>query len=472
MKTIKFIITIFVVVFIVQSCSENTQEVIKDPFVIAFKEKNINFNNIEKEYNVPLSFSEQSISNGSVVIKLTEENMVYGVDYKTIPAAVNGILEIPFTPGTQKMEFTYVPLKKVTNVTSKITCTITKINYKLISSIQGVSKFEFSFSGSLGGEFSPTIGGPNEPNQVFIDLGNKTEIVAKRDSWGIGFYSGKTFNVVLNETNYAAAGIIDGAIDIDKVTKEDVKDLQKKVTIRSGKVSYIDDPAGDFSKNAIQPIEVDEKLNKVYLLNLGYSVPTVPPKSIGSANVSSKETMGWRKIRILRKDNGYVLQYAKLEETTHKEVFISKATDGHAFTYFDFISEKIVTVAPKQKNWDISFTVFSNSTLFKGAPYAYGFSDFVYSNKLGGVQGYLVKETKEVKYDTFTKGNINVSQLKDDRRIPGGGEWRSAFKRTIKEGVFFVIKDTDGNLYKLKFLQLVNEKGERGYTKFKYELLR
>ena len=43
---------------------------------------------------------------------------------------------------------------------------------------------------SEGGVFKPSVGGPNEPNQVFVDLSAKNETTVKRDSWDFGFYCG------------------------------------------------------------------------------------------------------------------------------------------------------------------------------------------------------------------------------------------------------------------------------------------
>lgn len=465
-KSTHLTLILFTALFILGSCKKET-EIEKDPLVVAFKEKSTRFNEIKEQHKVELVFSEKPTKNGSVIIKLKGEDMVYAVDYKTNPEAKNDALEVPFRAGAEKLEFTYLNLIPPQSKTRKLTFVIEKINYDT-SLIQGNTSLVFSFEESLGGEFIPTIGGSTQPNQVFIDLSSKTEKLVKRDTWTLGFYAGETFNVILNETNFSNAGAIN-ATNIDEVTEEDFKELQPKVTVFTYKPEdgiYSDDPEKDFAKNAIKPIELEADKNKVYLLNLGRAISTKTPK-VGSVSIAG-EKLGWRKIRVLRKDKGYLLQYAELNSKTHKEIFIPKSKIGHTFTYFDVVSEKIVSVAPRAKDWDISFTAFTEK--FPNGM-SYGYSDYVTSNKFGGVKMYQYKEEEGKNYSEFKKADVDESKLISSRRIPGS-KWRNVFKKQIVSGVFYVIKDTNGNLYKLKFLQLVNEKGERGHSKFMYELLK
>ncbi len=488
MKTIKYFYAFLAIVFMMTSCSQDAP-VIKDPLVVSFKEKSINFNQVKDKFEVPLTLSENPTENGSVIISLKETNMTYGVDYKTIPEAEGGKVKIPFVKGkNDNLKLTYVSLIPPASSKRKLTLQISEIKYSN-SLIQGFTEFVFSFEDSKGGIFEPTIGGPNEPNQVFIDLSGKSEHIVKRDTWTLGFYSGETFNVILNQTNYSSAGAIEST-DIDAVKATDFDAIKPKVKGAMGDAKYVDSPDGDFSKNAIAEVSATASDNKVYLLYLGNSVPTEKPKT-GSVN-GAGEPLGYKKIRVLRKDNGYLLQYADLDDTTHKEVFISKSTTEYAFTYFDFKTEKIVNVAPRKTDWDISFTVFTN----KMGQWSYGFSDYCYANFFGGVKLYaifkipeekldkfnqkyknfieagLVENNPNLTYEKFTKDNLAEyeSKLKNTRMMPGT-MWRSVFKKKIQP-VYFIIQDPEGNIYKLRILQMVNEQGERGYTKFEYELLK
>ena len=52
---------------------------------------------------------------------------------------------------------------------------------------------------------SPEVGGPLEPNQVYVDLSSGKMTSAVRNSWDLGFYSGADFRVVLNNSVKMAA---------------------------------------------------------------------------------------------------------------------------------------------------------------------------------------------------------------------------------------------------------------------------
>ena len=42
----------------------------------------------------------------------------------------------------------------------------------------------------------------------------------------------------------------------------------------------------------------------------------------------------------------------------------------------------------------------------------------------------------------------------------------------VQVELYYLIKDGDGNYFKLKILSMKNDKGERGYPAFEYELLK
>lgn len=325
-----------------------------------------------------------------------------------------------------------------------------------------------------GATVRPNIGGPNQPNQVYIDLGSNTTKVVKRDTWDLGFYSGSDFRVVLNGSLYMAAAQLE-ATDIDAVnaSSTQVKELQPKVavgTFENESAEFVDAPNGDISKTAIAAVSSTDANNHVYLLNLGDEVGTGTPAS-GSAEVSGAER-GWKKIRILRDGDGYLLQYADLDATDHKEIKISKKEEFH-FAFFSFSDNDIVSVQPNKNQWDLNFTVFTNIIPGFGG---YGYADFVVSNSNSNVQTYMieVEDNATLTYDAFELSNVDAAKFENDQRSIGS-TWRIGGGPdelpSLKANVFYIIKDTEGNLYKLKFIALTNEAGDRGYPQFVYRLL-
>lgn len=324
-----------------------------------------------------------------------------------------------------------------------------------------------------GAAIAPEVGGPNAPNQVYVDLSTKTTTAIKRDSWDLGFYSGTEFRVVLNGAVFMAAGQL-SETDIDAITSTsaEVQDLQPKVavgTFDDANTAYVDSPDGIITRTAITEISTTDTSNNVYLLNLGDEIGTETPAT-GSVSISG-DSCGWKKIRILKDGNNYVLQYADLDATTHKEVTISKKTT-HNFSFFSFNTESEVVVAPEKKNWDLNFTVFTNEIPGYGS---YGYSDYVTNNTKSDAKVYMIDtDVASFTYDSFSLTDVdNLNFTNDQRGI--GSSWRNGggpgALPSLKDNVFYVVNDTDGNLYKLQFLALTNADGERGYPEFIYSLL-
>jgi len=324
-----------------------------------------------------------------------------------------------------------------------------------------------------GASVSPEVGGPNQQNQVYVDLSSNTATAIQRDSWDLGFYSGPEFRVAINGSIYmATAELSETDIDAVSSTSTEVQDLQPLVavgTYQAENIIYVDGPDGAITNTAIAEISTTDADNKVYLVNLGNTVGTETPAT-GSVSISG-DSRGWKKIRVLKNGDNYVLQYADLDATTHQEITISK-NSNYNFTCFSFNTESIVSVEPEKTNWDLNFTVFTNEIAGFGS---YGYSDFVVNNVKANAQVYMVDtDVDAFTYADFTLTDvINANFTNDQRSI--GSSWRNGGSQSslpsLKDNVFYVVNDTDGNLYKLKFLALTNADGERGYPEFVYSLL-
>jgi HmuY protein len=328
-----------------------------------------------------------------------------------------------------------------------------------------------------GASVAPEVGGPNQPNQVYIDLSTNTTSTAKRDSWDLGFYSGTDFRVVINGAIAIATAQLE-ATDINVVnsTTPEVQAIQPGLKIGvAGSDGYVDSPDGNILETAISEISSVAADNHVYLVNLGFEVGTSTP-AIGSIALNGT-ARGWKKIRTLRSGNNYVLQYADLDDTTFEEVTITK-DPAYNFTFFSFNTETEVDVEPEKSKWDLTFTVFTNVLNFGGGMFGgYSYPDFVVNNTKTDVQAYMIDTLIETSltYDNFTIANVVDANFSIDQRTIGSS-WRNGggpgTLPSLKDTVFYIVKDTDGNLYKLKFLSLTNEVGQRGYPKFVYSLLK
>ncbi|SIS53729.1 HmuY protein [Zobellia uliginosa] len=470
--TIKPILTLLLLV-LVSACSSDDATVVQEDFVVAFENPSVSFGASEDEKNIDLVFSTAAPENGSVEISFTGTNATYGdtEDFVTVPAAVNGVVTLDIASGAERASFVFKKLKDAVEGTEKsITLEISAVHLSDGLS-NGTTSMQVAFeeTAALGGQMAPEVGGPNEPNQVYIDLSAQNQSSISREAWDLAFYNGDAFRVAINSSLYMAVAEHD-EIDIDAVTAEQVAGLQASVavgTFDAANTAYVDVPSGDIKGTAIKEVSEVDAANKVYLLNMGSKIGTEEPET-GGVNTSG-DSRGWMKIRVLRNGNDYTLQYARLEDTTHKEISVSKDA-AFNFQFVSLISDTLVSVEPEKDKWDLNFTVFTNEIEGYGS---YGYADFVATNSKGEVSAYKV-DAESKPYEEFTISDIDTEALDTDQRAIGSS-WRNGggpgTLPSLKEDVFFIVKDGDGNYYKLKFTALVNESGIRGYPAFEYTLL-
>ncbi|SHG90355.1 HmuY family protein [Flavobacterium defluvii] len=330
---------------------------------------------------------------------------------------------------------------------------------------------------TVGATLQPAVGGANQPNQVYLDLSTKEAKAVNRAAWDFGFSSGSEFRVVINGSLKMA---------VKKLETSDItlpQESDSNVAVGAGTTAasngYVDNPTGVLTGagagigTAIAEISAIDAENKVYLVNLGFAVSTTKPAT-GSVSVDG-DARGWKKVRILRSGNGYKIQYADLASATYTEKVVSKDTDFN-FTFFSLSTGNTVSVEPQKAKWDLNFTVFTNY-LNAGTEVTYGYSDFITTNSKGGTQAYQVLVADGGSYADFTKAKVVEANFKasvTDQRIIGAN-WRSGggpnTLPSIRTDRFYVVKDAAGNYYKVKFLAMTNDAGERGNPALEYAIL-
>ena len=473
MKKLHYLLFFFLSTFLVGCSSDDDSTATSEKFVVAFEKQSISFSSEETNSEIDLVYSTEASQNGTISIIYTETNVTYGTDFTTSPAAASGVIEIPIKTGTSGTSFEFeklTPNPTEGQAEKKVEFEISAISIPNSFS-QGNTKLLVSYdeSASLGGNFSPSVGGPNEGNQVYVDLSSQTETVIRRDIWDLAFYSGEEFRVKLNASLYMMAEELE-TTNIDEVTESDVTQLQPQMTFTiAGSDEYVDAPNGNITETTINEISITAEENKVYLIKMGNEIGTETPDP-GSVAVGGEER-GWMKIRVLRDGENYSLQYANLEDDTHQEISIAKSP-GYNFTFFSLVNENTVEVAPTKENWDLIFTTFIEVESLGGEEMtAYGYSDYVATNVLAETKAYRVN-TSEISYTDFTLENLDEASFEIDQRTIGSS-WRNTIppNRYIFNDIFYVIEDPEGNLYKLRFTAMMNENGIRGYPAFEYTLL-
>ncbi|WP_353145178.1 HmuY family protein [Chryseobacterium sp.] len=336
---------------------------------------------------------------------------------------------------------------------------------------------------SEGISVSPDVNGSAQPNQVWIDLsdvdmnGQPKQTINKRTDWDLAFYSGNEFKVVLNSSIMMAAAKIPNIADIEAVKESDVTNLKSQVQVANfnpSNTQYIDDVTGNFPSGytAIEDIKATASDNAVYLVNLGkelYTGTIAPGSTITAGN-----ERGWMKIQIVRQSDGYKVRYGELNATGEKiKEAIIKKNSAYNYTFFNSKTGSEVSVQPEKNKWDLCFSVFTN--VIPGAG-SYINADFVTINNLGKTSAYEIKVTSGSMIETFNKfkkEDVDDSKfIYTEQRIIGGN-WRelNPSGSKVNGDVFYIVKDAAGAYYKLRFVKLTNDQGERGYPMFQYKAL-
>jgi hypothetical protein len=312
-----------------------------------------------------------------------------------------------------------------------------------------------TLNGLIGAEAGSAAG-----NSVYVDFSKDKSTAVARDSWDLGFYSGADYKVILNSTNGASALLINKT-DLNAVTATDFDPNALKVGQGLGNFTIVDDgrEVNILNKTAIAAISATDADNKVYIIN----------RKGGSGSVLANDEL--YKIRVIRKGNGYTLQYAKLSETTFKTLDVVKNTEAN-FQFASLVKGAATTVEPAKADWDI---VWGYSMYFTGT-FPYGFSDLVFINSLAGVSAVQVSTTVKT-YAAFAEADIAALTFSANRDVIGS-KWRTSPDQTgaggsVKTDVFYVIKDGNGNVYKLKFVSYISaDGGTRGKPVIEYKLVK
>lgn len=423
----------------------------------------------EAEASVVINLSRAADAAVNLKITLLGTGVVYGSEFTTEPAAENNTLELTIPAGGSSVSFKVKKTETaVLNGVETLDFTITEAGQPIVI---GTAKMQLTFAGITSEGSQLTLqglagaeAGSSAMNSVFVDLSGNAQSAVKRDAWVLAFSSGSDFRVRLNNTNGTSAIVLSDKTDLNAVGEGDVTLADLGIPLgTAGAFDNIDNVYGDVSKDVIASVSATEASNKVYIVN---------PSGGSHGAVLSLDNL--IKIRVLKKGEGYTLQYAKLKETTFKSLDLTKdAANNYVFIDFEDAGiAKTVAVEPAKTKWDFVWTW----SLYYGdtgaAAYPYGFSDVIFVNNLGGVQAAEVL-TANVSYEDYKESNIAGTAFKSERNVIGS-QWRSTSPATgVKTDRFYVIKDASGNVYKIKFLSMgAGDGGTRGKPLIEYKLVK
>lgn len=455
-----------VVLLVFTSCRKREGLSLPDNYVV-FETNEQGITASESSMQVKVKLSRGTETEIPVTINLSSQNAVYGVDYTTTPAAVNGALTVQVPTGNNEASFT------VNKIAGTLYDGDEKIVFNLYSSgapvLIGVTRtltLNFAELVATNSSYVVNGGGASFPNNVFIDLSANRQTPILRTNWDLGFYTAAgsdSFYAILNSSTAMMAKKINKN-DLNAVTAADTVGLSLDVAYSAfaptpSQMAYIDYPNGDITRTAIGLIATNPSDNNVIIVNRGSGVGTPAP------------ARGWKKIRILRNSSGgYTLQHADIAATTYTSIDIPK-DDAYFFKYISF-ENGIVNVTPQKKKWDIGWSYFGSTTNFGGGEVPYMFQDIVIQNR----NVYVSKVLTSLKdFASFSEANLTDGTITtwNNSQISIGSDWRRTTPSPAQtwNDRYYIIKDGDGNYYKLRFTALT-ENGVRGFPAIEYALVK
>lgn len=449
------ILFLFTITAVFSSCSKNDPPLPDN--LVTFTTDQLGFDEGVSELEIQINASRPVETATSVTVNLQMEGVSYGTGFTTEPAAVDNKVSLSIPAGSASAT---IKVRKTAglflNGDEAINFSIAEVGQPVLKGDVSDLRISFSAITSTGSalQLEGGEGGASAVNTVFVDLSANRQDSIARDRWDLGFNSGSVFRVIINNTTGASAIMVNKS-DLTQVSSADINPDNLKLGFGFGTFSLFDDVYGDITKTVIAEISATASDNKVYVIN----------RKGGSGTISAVEDL--YKVRIIRKDNGYTLQYARINETTFKTLDVTKDA-AYNFQYASF-DKGAVAVEPQKTRWDFQW----GWSMYYTGTTPYGFSDLVFINYLAGVQAAEVL-TSTVNYAAFNESNLGSVTFSSDRNVIGSN-WRvtSGTPIGVKTDRFYVIKDAAGNIYKLKFISFhANDGGERGRPKLEYVLVK
>ncbi|ADQ18460.1 hypothetical protein Lbys_2798 [Leadbetterella byssophila DSM 17132] len=389
-----------------------------------------------------------------IQINFLGNGVEYGKHFTTEPSGTGNALHLTIPKGNAGTSFKIIPIAGVLfKGTETIDFTLSTVSSPIIVGSTKNLKLTFSSIISEGSQMTleSKTSESNYTNNVYVDFSANTTHLSGRKDWNLGFTNDQNFRVILNHSLQTTAAATTQT-DITKVSLADTA-TTPDIYISTARItdpnttSLVDSWDGDLNKTVFAEVSATE--NKVYL--------------VAFEGKNSPKT-SWYKVKVERSGNGYKVQYAPIGDNNIKTVEIPK-NQNTTLSYLSFDKGQVNNVEPT--TWDIQY---GYSTYDSGMKTPYWFQDFILLNYLGGAEA---AEISNISYENYTETHIaSTTFLKTRDAI--GSKWRitTGANAGIVKDKFYIIKDPDGNYYKLRILSFGVGSGERGKPVIEYKLVK
>lgn len=281
------------------------------------------------------------------------------------------------------------------------------------------------------------------PYQAFFQL-SSGEVTGQntKEDWDLGFENGAEGQHII--INYSRN------MFVYPTGKNYLSEVQTPAGYLGPDNQRFDSPYGEYDSLAMR--EFDDGL--VRLIDMGYGI--------------NGQHIGWYKVKMVSVDEAsYKLQYAPLVSNDSIVLTLEKENGSdHQFKYYSFLKGEEANVAPVDNQWDLVFTQFTQR-LYEPLIMPYLVTGTL-MNRVGTKGAKIMNKD----FDDIDLAYVQSLTLTDTINIIGY-EWKSFDfddeDYTVYTNICYVIQDSKGDFYKLKFLDFYSPTGEKGYNKFIYQ---
>ncbi|HRO76218.1 MAG TPA: HmuY family protein [Crocinitomicaceae bacterium] len=279
-------------------------------------------------------------------------------------------------------------------------------------------------------------------HQLYYNLEqNEIVLTAHREAWDLAFEtSDDGYRILMNNSRMGGLKIA-SSTDFSAITS-------------TTNDNWVYDPASaNLDSTAIGDWRGKDD---IYIFDLGTSL--------------SGGSLGRYKFRVLSvSSTEYTIEYCKLNETTPKQVTITKEKD-YNFSLFSLLNDKQVTAenTPKKTDFDVCLRTYTHIyTEDNGEPYL--------------VVGLILndKNTSVARIETDNYDGVTyqdaLAQMYSSAVNAIGFDWKTfsfdTYLYTITPNRVYVVKTQKDQYYKIRFLDFYDELGAKGATKIEIQQL-
>tara|TARA_A100001035_G_scaffold270722_1_gene258144 strand:- start:3314 stop:4285 length:972 start_codon:yes stop_codon:yes gene_type:complete len=278
----------------------------------------------------------------------------------------------------------------------------------------------------------------NYAKQVFYNVKQNSIISSNiKTEWDLGFGNEEgVFNIIINSSVFS---------QIKKINNL----LFEEVTTVPDSINWSWDDPSNTSNTAIGNSWGD---NITYIIDLGFDI--------------DGNSRGYKKFKVdTFSNNYYIITVSNLNNSELRTIQIPK-NENLQYTRFSLDSSTIIS-SPNKDDWDLLFS-----------QYTHLYADSIVPAYL--VTGTLINQKSgiEVAIDsvnTFSDiifSNINNYTFKNNQDIIGYNWKLYDFDNgyyIINSNISYIIKNTEGRYYKLRFIDFYNDVGVKGYPTFEVQ---